>query len=478
MPLILPGNVASATAAAGYDVANSCRFDGSSAYLSKTFTEGNRKTFTWSGWVKLGEVNATTSLFSARSSTSDAIRISLPSQALEFWSEDAGVVSLSTSRFFRDPTGWYNIVVAVDTTQGTAANRVKIYINGTQETSFNASTYPAEDYEFANLNNSVAHSIGQDNSAQYFDGYMAEVVFIDGLQLAASSFGEFDSDSPTIWKPKDVSGLTFGDEGFYLDFEDSGDLGDDESGNTNDFTENNIAAADQSVDTCTNNFCTLNPLLKGSYITLSEGNLVSTGNTSTDAGNVACTFPMPGGGKWYFELKITAISASGYPKIAVFHDFQSVPQGNYNGGAGGDNMHPSGASGDAVSTTIQYNSTTLENPTENLSITAPANGDIIQFALDMDNGAIYVGVNGTFLNSGDPTSGASKTGKVADLTVTNQIMPMVCDYNGSATSWNFGSPHHSISSGNADDNGYGNFEYDVPTGYLALCTKNLGSDGG
>jgi len=468
---------ANSAADTGYDVANSCRFDGSSAYLSKTFTEGNRKTFTWSGWVKLGEVNATTSLFSARSSTSDAIRISLPSQALEFWSEDAGVVSLATSRFFRDPTGWYNIVVAVDTTQGTAANRVKIYINGTQETSFSTSTYPAEDYEFANLNNSVAHSIGQDNSAQYFDGYMAEVVFIDGLQLAASSFGEFDSDSPTIWKPKDVSGLTFGDEGFYLDFEDSGDLGDDESGNTNDFAENNIAAADQSTDTPTNNFCTLSSLPKGSYITLSEGNLVETGNTATDAGNVACTFPMPAGGKWYFEVKITAVSGS-YPKIAVFHDFESVPQGSYNGGSGGSNMHPSGASGDAVSTTVQYNSTTLENPTSNLSITAPANGDIIQFALDMDNGAIYVGVNGTFLNSGDPTSGASKTGKVADLTVTNQIMPMVSDYNGGATSWNFGSPHHSISSGNADDNSYGNFEYDVPTGYLALCTKNLGSDGG
>ena len=238
-------------------------------------------------------------------------------------------------------------------------------------------------------------------------------------------------------------------------------------------TEVNLDATDQATDTPTNNFATLSPLLKGSNIDLTESSLVNTGNTSGDAGNVACTFPIAFSGKWYFEVKITAISAAGYPKIGVFHDFESVSQGNYNGGAGGDNMHPTGS----IATVLQYNSTTLENPTSDLNITAPANGNIIQFALDMDNGAIYVGVNGTFLNSGDPTSGASKTGKVADLTVTNQMMPMSSNYNGSATSYNFGNPAFSISSGNADADGYGNFEYAVPSGYYALCTKNLAEFG-
>ena len=223
---------------------------------------------------------------------------------------------------------------------------------------------------------------------------------------------------------------------------------------------------------------TLSPLLKGSNIDITEAGVVSTGNTSSDAGNVACTFPIAFSGKWYFEVKITAISGAGYPKIAVFQDFESVSQGNYNGGSGGNNMHPTGS----IATVLAYNSTTLENPTSNLSITAPANGNIIQFALDMDNGAIYVGVNGTYYNSGDPTSGSSKTGKVADLTVTNQMMPMSSNYNGSATAYNFGgTPGFSISSnggsGNADANRHGKFEYAPPTGYFALCSKNIGEFG-
>ena len=303
---------------------------------------------------------------------------------------------------------------------------------------------------------------------------MTEFVFVDGQALDPTSFGEFNSDSPTIWQPIDVSGLTFGDDGFYLDFENSGSLGADVSGNSNNFTVNNLTSVDQSTDTCTNNFMTLSPLLKGSNIDLTEGNVVSTGNTSSDAGNVACTFPIAFSGKWYFEVKITAISAAGYPKIAVFQDFENVSQGNYNGGSGGNNMHPTSSS----ATVLAYNDSTLSNPTSNLSITAPANGNIFQFALDMDNGAIYVGVNGTYYNSGDPTSGSSKTGKIADLTVTNQMMPMSSNYNGSATAYNFGgTPGFSISSGNADANGHGNFEYAPPTGYFALCSKNIGEFG-
>jgi len=465
-----------------YDVANSLRFnDGSSDNLTKSFSgSGNRKTWTVSVWFKLSLIPPASRLFSiGNDASSDILSAFFTSGDLRFENDESGskTFEFRTDQVFRDPSAWSHLVFAVDTTQSTSSNRVKIYHNGSQITSFSTENYPSQ-----NSNTLWNHTTGSATigaraaspSGTYFDGYMAEIVSIDGQQLDPTSFGEFDSDSPRIWKPKDVSGLTFGTNGFYLDFENASSLGADVSGNSNNFTVNNLTSVDQSTDTCTNNFMTLSPLLKGSNIDLTEGNVVSTGNTSSDAGNVACTFPIAFSGKWYFEVKITAISAAGYPKIAVFHDFESVSQGNYNGGSGGNNMHPT----ESIATVLQYNSTTLGNPNSNLTITAPANGNIFQFALDMDNGAIYVGVNGTYYNSGDPTSGSSKTGKIADLTVTNQMMPMSSNYNGSATAYNFGgTPGFSISSGNADANGHGNFEYAPPSGYFALCSKNIGEFG-
>ena len=465
-----------------YEVANSLRFnDGSSDNLTKSFSgSGNRKTWTVSVWFKLSLIPPASRLFSiGNDASSDILSAFFTSGDLRFENDESGskTFEFRTDQVFRDPSAWSHLVFAVDTTQSTSSNRVKIYHNGSQITSFSTENYPSQ-----NSNTLWNHTTGSATigaraaspSGTYFDGYMAEIVSIDGQQLDPTSFGEFDSDSPRIWKPKDVSGLTFGTNGFYLDFENASSLGADVSGNSNNFTVNNLTSVDQSTDTCTNNFMTLSPLLKGSNIDLTEGNVVSTGNTSSDAGNVACTFPIAFSGKWYFEVKITAISAAGYPKIAVFHDFESVSQGNYNGGSGGNNMHPT----ESIATVLQYNSTTLGNPNSNLTITAPANGNIFQFALDMDNGAIYVGVNGTYYNSGDPTSGSSKTGKIADLTVTNQIMPMSSNFNGSATAYNFGGTSgFSISSGNADANGHGNFEFAPPTGYFALCSKNIGEFG-
>ncbi len=479
MPLILGTNSIKET---GYNVANSLRFnDGSSDSLTKSFSgSGNRRTWTVSVWFKLSLIPPASRLFSiGNDASSDILSAFFTSGDLRFENDESGskTFEFRTDQVFRDPSAWSHLVFAVDTTQSTSSDRVKIYHNGSQITSFSTENYPSQNSDTLWNHTTGSATIGAraaSPSGTYFDGYMAEIVSIDGQQLDPTSFGEFDSDSPTIWKPKDVSGLTFGTNGFHLDFENASSLGADVSGNSNNFTVNNLTSADQSTDTCTNNFMTLSPLLKGSNIDLTEGNVVNTGNTSSDAGNVACTFPIAFSGKWYFEMKITAISAAGYPKFAVFHDFESVSQGNYNGGSGGNNMHPTSS----IATVLQYNSTTLGSPDGNISITAPANGNIFQFALDMDNGAIYVGVNGTYYNSGDPTSGSSKTGKIADLTVTNQIMPMSSNYNGSATAYNFGgTPGFSISSGNADANGHGNFEYSVPSGYFSLCSSNLAEFG-
>ena len=235
MPLILPGNVASATAAVGYDVANSCRFNNdASAY--KTFgTPTSARKLTLSAWVKRGDITTDSTIFSVYTATSHRTDIRFnPDEKLNLYENvgDAEKYRLVTTRLFRDPGAWYHIVLAIDTEQGTAANRIKIYVNGIQETAFDTEVYPDEDYDLF-FGSALVHSIGSNtNDEYYFDGYMAEVYYIDGLQYAASDFGEFDSDSPNIWKPKDASGLTFGTNGFYLDFEASGNLGNDANGGT------------------------------------------------------------------------------------------------------------------------------------------------------------------------------------------------------------------------------------------------------
>jgi len=228
----------------GYEVANSLRFDdGSSDHLTITpSSAGNRKKFTLSFWVKRSSLESGNkcpfSIGNSASSTSDADWFTLmfhgSTNTLRL--VQYNIVLFATNRVFRDTSAWYHIVVAVDTTNATADNRVRLYINGSEETSFSSSTNPSLNYDFA-VNNTKEHMIGREdgNANIYFDGYLTEYCLIDGQQLTPTSFGEFDEDTG-IWKPIDVSGLTFGTNGFYLDFEDSSALGNDVSGNDNDFT--------------------------------------------------------------------------------------------------------------------------------------------------------------------------------------------------------------------------------------------------
>ena len=226
MALILPGNVASATAGA-YSVANSCRFNfADSVTLKRTpSSASNRKTWTWSGWVKRCKLGSIQVLFNARIGNFPENMYFDGDDKFRYHHDIAGAdYKLISSMLFRDVTAWYHIVIAKDTTDSTEANRVKVYVNGTQITMVESALgYPAEDYEGA-VNDDEEHNIGEwctdaGCNSNFIGGYLAEITFIDGLQLAASSFGEFDEDSPNIWKPIDVSGLTFGTNGFYLDFE-------------------------------------------------------------------------------------------------------------------------------------------------------------------------------------------------------------------------------------------------------------------
>jgi len=479
MPLILSGNVASATAGA-YEVANSCRFDdGSSAYM--TFTPSGAPTSariaTVSFWMKLGNVGVNGKIFTADKTggahantwkilTRDA------NGTLEIQQDvdTSNAYSLRTSQLFRDPSAWYHVVVAFDTTQATDSNRIKLYVNGTQVTSFSQEDYPAQDLDLDLGASGEAHDINRDAAydAAYWDGYLAEFVYIDGQQLAPTSFGEFDEDSPTIWKPKNVSGLTFGNNGFYLDFEDSAALGDDKSGNSNDYTTANLAAADQATDTPTNNFATMNPLdIFYSDATFSEGNCKVVGDNTKYAA-VMSTIGMSSG-KWYAEFKCTD-AGSGYPMVGIKGKH---PTSNGDGPG-------SATDGYAYYGYLGYKVT-------NAGVTsygdAYTDDDIIGVAVDLDNNKIYWSKNGTFQDSGDPTSGATGTGSAFDLGAPSSgfyYFGVNQEDNAGNGTWdcNFGGcPAFTISSSNADADGYGNFEYAVPSGYYALCTKNLAEYG-
>ena len=480
MPFILPANT---TSVGAYSIANSCRFDdGSSTRMTKTpGSDGDLDNWTFSCWVKRGNITTGTAqcIFSCDvdSSTNYGKLVFDTSDRIEFHNSTGGVVDkLITNRVFRDCSAWLHIVVVWDSDNGTEAQRMRLYVNGTEESSFNTANYPTSGLNSA-WNQDSVHSIGDYNSGQYFDGYIAEAVFTDGQVYAASDFGEFDTDnSPNIWKPKDVSGLTFGGNGAYLDFEDSGNLGDDESGNGNDWSETNIAAADQATDSPTNNFCTLNNLdnyYAGS--TFSEGNCKIVGHSSRSSYNTG-TIGLSAG-KWYFEVKQGVVAGTGseyYAHVGI----ETIPSTSTSNSAGintyssnyssydGDHYHDTGVSGDNDDFGDTY-----------------TDGDIVSVALDLDNNRVYYAKNGTWQNSQDPTDGTNALTITAPASTDSGVyFPAIGDRTAAKYyTWeaNFGGcSGFAVSSGNADDNGYGDFEYDVPAGYLAICTKNLGSDGG
>ena len=254
----------SGSVSTGYDIDNSLKLESdNSERLHKTPSgAGNRRTFTISFWAKRTEINGVKQyLFEAGNSDADDDRFTIRFGTGDTLDIQTSATYLITNRVFRDTAAWYHIVLKVDTTEGAAANRMKLYVNGVEETSFATDNRANinENFDFS-VNNTEIHNIGSSpiEGGLPYNGYIAEWVQIDGTASAPTAFGEVDEDSG-IWKPIDVSGLTFGTNGFHLDFEASGDLGNDANGGT-DFTLVNIAAADQSTDTPTNNFATINTL--------------------------------------------------------------------------------------------------------------------------------------------------------------------------------------------------------------------------
>ena len=464
------------------DIENSTRFNGSGSddYLSKTFgSDGNRKIYTVSAWVKRAELGRTQVIFFAGDNSTDSYPLHfVAGDNLEVTRYAGGYTfRVTTTRVFRDLSAWYHIVVAVDTTQATASNRVKIYVNGVQETAFDNSSYPTQDSEYEINDASFQHNWGFQTTSNDFDygGYMAECVFIDGQALDATSFGEFDS-TTGIWKPKKIgqqfaAGGGAGTNGFYLDFKDSSNLGNDASGNNNDFTVNNLTSIDQSTDTCVENFATLNPLV--TYAATppvhSEGNLqVVTVNADPGLFGSSSTIGVSQG-KWYAEFKPTN-STSGVPYLI---GISSDPAEMARNGATAGNQYSSTEWGYYAHNGNQYHEGSNSSYGD-----AYTTNDIIGVALDLDNHKLYFSKNGTFQNSGVPTSGSTGTGAIS-IDSGETYFFMLTDLGGGVCTFqaNFGSPPFSISSGNSDANGFGNFEYSVPSGFFALNTSNLNTYG-
>lgn len=463
MPLILGANSVS-----GYTVKNSLRFnDGSSDNLSRTpATATNRKTWTWSGWVKKVSNPATfTSLLEVGTGAAVYTTIAFnTSEQLVLASQDegsGGVMNVISSAVLRDTSAWYHIVVAVDTTQSTASDRVKGWINGQQITSFSTASYPTQNRD-TYVNNTNVHYIGRRFGGTYFNGYMSEIYLIDGQALTPSSFGETDTLSG-IWIPKAFSG-TYGTNGFALFFKNSASLGTDSSGNGNTFTVNNLTSVDQSTDTPTNNFTLLNPLnYSSSTRTYGEGNTAITASGSGDW-NTALNNIGVRSGKWYAEFKINSVGS--FSAIGVI--YQPVPSP----------VNPSASLNftflvgeDSGSAGWRNNGDMPQGGT----LSTYTTGDILMIAMDMDNRKLYFGKNGTWQNSGVPTSGATGTGSILTLTADQDYF-FVISPRGGSTYCNFGNPAYSANS-YTDGAGFGNFSYAVPAGYYSLNTKNLATFG-
>jgi hypothetical protein len=461
MPLVLGGQ--SATAAA-FSVDNSCRFNrADSALLSITPAgDGNKRTFTLSIWVKRSDIG------SIGTASVNMMMDAVGSGGLSFYETDAikfyidNVYGQATTVLYKDPSAWMHIVQAVDTTDAVAGDRIKTYVNGVRVTSFSSENNPPINTDSKFNNSSVVMSISQASAS--FGGYIAEAIMIDGLQLEPTSFGQFNEDSPTVWEPIDPSGLTFGTNGFYLDFKDSADLGNDVSGNDNDMTSTNLDATNQMTDTPTNNFATLNPLYK-TILTYREGNTLCDNPTTT--WNAAIATMAAANGKWYIECKNVAASS----EPATRGDIGITDSG---GAMAASTNEPSYTT-NSVAITWASGVVRKDGSTEYTG-TSIAVGDILGIAMDLDNGFLYFADENVWMNSGDPESGATGTGGVILTTGLFYMFAGSTWYN-AEYSLNAGNPNYANTSDAADENGYGRFEFAPPSGYYAMCTKNLGEFG-
>jgi hypothetical protein len=454
--MFLANNLNKGGSLGGYQISRSLRFNSAdSAYLNRTpASASNQKTWTWSGWVKLSAFSADKELFSADSTGGaryTGIRYT-GGDALDFVFDDGSGQRIRSSAVYRDPSAWYHVVAAMDTTQATSSNRMKLYVNGVQITVFAVESYPSQNAD-SDVNSTRAHNLGRraEDSAAYLNGYMTEVNFIDGQALTPSSFGETNAQTG-VWQPKAYSG-SYGTNGFYLNFSDNSNttaatLGKDYSGNGNNWTPNNFsvtagAGNDSLVDSPTSygtdtgvggtvrgNYATLNPLNAGNSAFLLNGNLdlVNASDASWRTG--VSTIAMSSG-KWYAEITVVNNSLLiGIDKASVVFTGTTTFIGGSPTGWG-----------------VLYTGQVYNNSGVVYNNTGYSNGDIIGMTFDADTGVLTWYKNNVAMAQ----------------TITGLTSgPYVFGFSGSS------------SAGSGSINfGQRPFAYTAPSGFKALCTQNL-----
>ena len=453
--------------ATGYEIDNSLVLeDANDESMIKNYSgDGDRRTWTYSTWVKklkFGSAEYDYMYLISAAYTSilflnnDLLRVALYN--------GSSTVYADPSQVFRDGSAWYHIIVTLDSTQGTAADRVKIWINGVRVTSFSNSTYAnmSQNEEFglgqASSNYQFGYFFAGGANNRAFSGYVAETHYVNGTALDETSFGEYDEDSG-IWKPKEYTG-SHGTKGFYFKFDDASNLGKDSAtSGIGDFSENNISASDQATDTPTNNFCTWNPLWEYLYMPVfKDGATVAAYDNSTDE-NAKATIGLTKG-KWYWEAK---------PSGTIGSQFIGIQTANtaYTIGSGGLTQNytmviePQGRY-------YSYSGSLSESSAG--QFTALTTSDVLGIALDMDSSTqtIKYYANGSLILTLDLIS-----------TMQGQrVFPFLQNYESRTFNINFGGyTINTISSAASDANGYGTFEHAPPSGYLSICTQNLAETG-
>ena len=443
---------------------DSLRFnDDDSPALSKAYASAqtNTKKLTISVWVKRANLGIRTTILFANSGSAGKLSFQTTDK-IYFNAFDTGYNGFESYELFRDTSAWYHIVAQADSAGQTGANINRVWVNGVELSNNKTSVFVPNNTDTMLLRNGVTTYIGDDTAGAYhFDGYLAEMNVIDGSIVAPTEFGETKDG---VWIPKSYSG-SYGTNGFHLEFNSNTN---DTSGNSNNWTANNISAHDYLPDSPTNNFAVMNALESsvGTSVTLSEGNLKTVGSTLSYSGGVTSSFEQTSG-KWYWEVYVNSEVTAG----SNFYSFIGAATGENN------LVHKSNNS-QLPSVVAGINGWSWEGDgTINLigtgtkavsSVTAPSAGDVLGFAIDLDNGNVYFYHNGTAQNSGSPVI----TG-VSDLLHN----PMVGVYNGSTVTFNFGQDSTfagaTTAGGNSDANGVGDFKYAPPSGFLSLCSANL-----
>tara|TARA_R100001163_G_scaffold62943_1_gene54242 strand:+ start:1447 stop:2865 length:1419 start_codon:yes stop_codon:yes gene_type:complete len=463
------------------------------SYLTKTLSASNRKTWTYSTWIKSTQPRRadTQTLFgTGYTGNSSFMYLYLTSDqeiGINGYISSVLSINLKTTRKLVDTTSWYHLVFRCDTTQSTEADRFRIYINGVEETNLATSTYPSQDSD-QGISANVAHCIGEFTGlARKFGGYMAHTHFADGQSYAPTVFGESDSTTGE-WKPILNPSVTYGTNGFFLKFENSAALGTDSSGQSNTWTVNGNLK--QSISTPSNTFATLD---EWSHFANHKVGFGGTGLLSYANATVGMPcFPMVSTGKWYVEFKSETDNTLSYSYMLgiVMNGRNATFYGQvYTGGSAnwGKDSAGNGTGGIAYKPNISTPVITSNNSDTNYGTQASAN-DIIMMAFELngDSSKIWFGRNGTWFNApGTSNVGDPANGNNPGLTFSQRdefwgIMMSSSDNQANnstkETYVNFGEGRFgttAVASANADGAGMGAFEYAVPSGFYAICTKNI-----